>query len=685
MIPRPLSDQSDLPPCVIRGLLLLAGGIFIVRTVASLYFSDGDEADDESFTSCSECGKRASNNCSLCKSVWYCSEACWSKHHEAHHKLKCEQTYSRNDHGTREVLQEPKKILFPYDEFGKLFYWDKPGFPPCGLLNCGNSCFVNVVLQCLACTRPLAAYFLEGDHSRRCVRKLSDWCFLCDLQTHFKRASESLLPFSPTCIISRLSNIRVNLGYGNQEDAHEFMRCAIEKMQSMCLDEFGGEKALDPSVQETTLIQHIFGGNLQSQVTCTECHTISNRCENMMDLTVEIQGDAESLEDCLDQFTSTEWLHGENMYECNRCNGYVKARKQITVHQAPNILTIALKRFESGRFGKLNKRVTFPENLDLTPYTSRERDGTDLYTLYAVVVHLDVQNSSFYGHYICFTKDFNGQWYKIDDDQVMRVDVGQVLAQHAYMLFYIRKKVRQRPFIKPMEDTREKNMDVFLSSADINSQSSTEIANNVFIKDDSKLRHSDVPDVLVDCPKPSLSGTENLDDKEKLSSSRLIHPGKIAHYEVQDIDFQEPQCSLDEECCTEESNSSTSIIEKLVLEELCCSYKIDTEMAMISCPCSTTLVPVGQPPDDLQPKSELTELGSGSSNLADADEDTQKGSELCTGNGFKRKSELLHTNTSGFLDRSARKKCFVDKGKTVVENSGAAVVQSVNGCSYGHS
>ncbi|KAK6912454.1 hypothetical protein RJ641_022055 [Dillenia turbinata] len=40
---------------------------------------------------------------------------------------------------------------------------------------------------------------------------------------------------------------------------------AIDTMQSVCLDEFGGEKAVSPSSQETTLIQHIFGGHLQSQ------------------------------------------------------------------------------------------------------------------------------------------------------------------------------------------------------------------------------------------------------------------------------------------------------------------------------------------------------------------------------------------------------------------------------------
>lgn len=40
----------------------------------------------------------------------------------------------------------------------------------------------------------------------------------------------------------------------------------------------------------------------------------------MMDLTVEIHGDAASLEECLDQFTKKEWLDGDNMY---KCDGYL--------------------------------------------------------------------------------------------------------------------------------------------------------------------------------------------------------------------------------------------------------------------------------------------------------------------------------------------------------------------------
>uniref|UniRef100_A0A6N2JWR3 USP domain-containing protein n=1 Tax=Salix viminalis TaxID=40686 RepID=A0A6N2JWR3_SALVM len=186
-----------------------------------------------------------------------------------------------------------------------------------------------------------------------------------------------------------------NSCFANMEDAHEFMRFAIDTMQSVCL-EFGEEKAIEPASQKTTIIQHIFGGRLRSQVICAKCNKISNHFENMMGLTVEIHGDVASLEECLDQFTDKEWLHGENMYKCDRCNNYVKAWKRLTIQRAPNVLTIALKSFQSGSEGG---------------------DDTDVYKLYAVVVHVDMLNASFFGHYICYTKDFHGNWHRIDDNK----------------------------------------------------------------------------------------------------------------------------------------------------------------------------------------------------------------------------------------------------------------------------
>lgn len=148
--------------------------------------------------------------------------------------------------------------------------------------------------------------------------------------------------------------------------------------------------------------------SLCKQVKCLNCRHESERYENIMDLTLEIYGWVESLEDALTQFTTPEDLDGENMYRCGRsvnllvyaylgislfhgcvltiiftitsmwkknkfctvgasifcvlyklyschhnftsilcrCSAYVPARKQLTIHEAPNILTIVLKRFQ---------------------------------------------------------------------------------------------------------------------------------------------------------------------------------------------------------------------------------------------------------------------------------------------------------------------------------------------------
>lgn len=43
-------------------------------------------------------------------------------------------------------------------------------------------------------------------------------------------------------------------------------RLLVASMQSICLERHGGETKVDPRLQETTFIQHTFGGRLWSKV-----------------------------------------------------------------------------------------------------------------------------------------------------------------------------------------------------------------------------------------------------------------------------------------------------------------------------------------------------------------------------------------------------------------------------------
>ncbi|RWW70879.1 hypothetical protein BHE74_00021420 [Ensete ventricosum] len=369
------------------------------------------------------------------------------------------------------------KMLFPYDYFVKLYNFDKVVLRPSGLINCHNSCYANAVLQCLAFTPPLTAYLLQGLHSKICI----EWCFTCELENLLMKAKLGQSPLSPAGILSHMHEIGSHLGHGREEDAHEFLRYAIDAMQSVCLKEAGAHAVDHRWAEETTLIQLTFGGYLQSKIKCMKCHSRSERYERMMDLTVEIEGHVGTLEEALRRFTTTEILDGENKYHCLRCKSYERAKKKLTIVDAPNTLTIALKRFQSGKFGKLNKAVRFPENLDLAPYMHGSNDKSPMYKLYAVVVHLDVMNASFSGHYVCYVKNRQGKWYKTNDSTVKPVELETVLSKNAYMLLYARCSPHPPSLISTtlspdqIVSKRSRSKEVFCSGSDREKASSNAV------------------------------------------------------------------------------------------------------------------------------------------------------------------------------------------------------------------
>ncbi|XP_076891130.1 ubiquitin carboxyl-terminal hydrolase 17-like [Bidens hawaiensis] len=339
------------------------------------------------------------------------------------------------------------KGLFSYEMFVKLYNWKQVQLRPFGLVNCGNSCYANAVLQCLTHTPPLNAYFLQGLHSKACNKR--DWCFTCEFEGLILKAKNGSSSLSPIRILSQIQAIGSSLNQGRQEDAHEFLRYAIDTLQSACLKE-AGTNTTNSLEEETTLVGLTFGGSLKSKIKCMKCGGKSERCERMMDLTVEIEGNIATLEEALDKFTCTEILDGENKYKCSRCKSYEKAKKTLTLLEAPNVLTIALKRFQSGKYGKLNKSIRFPEILNMAPYVTGTSDKSLVYSLYGVVVHLDVMNDASSGHYVCYVKNVENRWFKMDDNRVKEVDVQSVLTKGAYMLLYARCSPRAPRVIRTL-------------------------------------------------------------------------------------------------------------------------------------------------------------------------------------------------------------------------------------------
>ncbi|XP_045346889.1 ubiquitin carboxyl-terminal hydrolase 36 isoform X2 [Leopardus geoffroyi] len=322
----------------------------------------------------------------------------------------------------------PQKVLFPTERLS--LKWERVYRVGAGLHNLGNTCFLNSTVQCLTYTPPLANYLLSKEHARNCHQ--GSFCMLCVMQNHIVQAfANSGNAIKPVSFIRDLKKIARHFRFGNQEDAHEFLRYTIDAMQKACLN---GCAKLDRQTQATTLVHQIFGGYLRSRVKCSVCKSVSDTYDPYLDVALEIR-QAANIVRALELFVKPDVLSGENAYMCAKCKKKVPASKRFTIHRTSNVLTLSLKRFANFSGGKITKDVGYPEFLNLRPYMSQSSGEPVMYGLYAVLVHSGY--SCHAGHYYCYVKASNGQWYQMNDSSVRSSNIKVVLNQQAYVLFYM--------------------------------------------------------------------------------------------------------------------------------------------------------------------------------------------------------------------------------------------------------
>uniref|UniRef100_A0A671YR66 Ubiquitin carboxyl-terminal hydrolase n=1 Tax=Sparus aurata TaxID=8175 RepID=A0A671YR66_SPAAU len=331
--------------------------------------------------------------------------------------------------GQSDGIPAPQKMLFPGNKL--TLKWERVYRVGAGLHNLGNTCFLNSTVQCLTYTPPLANYLLSKEHSRACHQ--SGFCMICVMQNHIIQAfANTGNAIKPVSFIRDLKKIARHFRFGSQEDAHEFLRYTIDAMQKACLN---GYPKLDRQTQATTLVHQIFGGYLRSRVKCSICKSVSDTYDPYLDIAVEIR-QAANIVRALELFVKPDVLSGENAYMCAKCKKKVPATKRFTVHRTSNVLTLSLKRFANFSGGKITKDVGYPEFLNIRPYMSQSSGDPVMYGLYAVLVHSGY--SCHAGHYYCYVKASNGQWYQMNDSMVHSSNIKVVLNQQAYVLFYLR-------------------------------------------------------------------------------------------------------------------------------------------------------------------------------------------------------------------------------------------------------
>ncbi|KAG5475361.1 hypothetical protein LSCM1_03474 [Leishmania martiniquensis] len=328
-----------------------------------------------------------------------------------------------------------------------------------GIVNLGNTCYMNSVLQVLNST-PLGQYFLTDDYVSHLIatkgkltRLINSFSFVIrELNRADCNFSVSASPFKDA-----LGEYYEGFQNSNQQDANEFLRVVLDGIHGalnmnesnrIAFPEIDNSKGTDDDLarrywaqyyqKNSSIIVDYCAFQERSAIICPSCNHQSRSFNVSLSIEIPIPWTSSkvSLDDCFAAYCREEILDNSSMYMCPNCRQKVNARKQLLFYSAPPVLFITLKRFRCyGDFttaSKVNSSVFFSKTLNIALYMCSSFSKTK-YHLVGVVNH---QGNMHGGHYTADAVGADGVWCHFSDERVTKADVAD--NNLAYILCYVR-------------------------------------------------------------------------------------------------------------------------------------------------------------------------------------------------------------------------------------------------------
>jgi len=317
-----------------------------------------------------------------------------------------------------------------------------------GLKNLGNTCYINVVIQCLSYTVDMSNYFLSNTYLKDKTKNSKEDRTMLDSYVNLLKGLWYLdKTIAPASFVKKFKT--VNKFSSDQQDSHEALITLIDnihnsisrhvKMKIVDEDNDGNLSKVSWKVffeKEYSEIIKLFYGQLYSYIKCP-CNYTSQNYEPFCCISCELPKLNREImvDDCLESFFLDESLNAD--YTCSNCKKQTSPIKKLSIKKLPNHLIIHFKRFimmENGKYIKNNQHISFPIYLNMSKFVDKSIPKKDtVYHLYAVINHIGVMSS---GHYYSYCKVPNNKWYCFNDENVDAIEKSKLDNKNAYILFY---------------------------------------------------------------------------------------------------------------------------------------------------------------------------------------------------------------------------------------------------------
>lgn len=380
---------------------------------------------------------------------------------------ECLHQYPRSDN-FRQALDIPQYKHYSFQNISVV-----PTNAKVGLVNLGNTCYMNSVLQALVMTKQfsreillskineplfyqiqkLLALLLHSDRPELTPRELLVAARPPDFEPGYQQDSSEFLGYLLEKLHEQERKMYIDKKPWNSHDeARHLMTTKVSGTNGSSAEESNScppttTKLLASEVTSPpTLIQKTFDGKLFITYQCGVCGSKSTNPDAFRSFELSFPEPTNmskyTVQKLLDFYCSSEKLIGDNQYYCDNCKHLCDGERSIRIIKSPKNLILTLKHFQYDQQrqtrAKLMNKVLHDEIISLRVVPELEPASVVRYSLYAAVVHAGTSMDS--GHYYTYAQDKPDCWYKFNDNFVTKVSVDELHTLASpntpYILFY---------------------------------------------------------------------------------------------------------------------------------------------------------------------------------------------------------------------------------------------------------